>query len=190
MTDLGVFEHNQEILLELMTYDEDGKSTATDLLPTARVQRYEANSLVEVAHVKLREAKNGWYLGVFPVTNALPAGHYLVEYEAILGGEPYAEIERFQIAAPLVQSPTLLSKVQVSDLSILSAQGQATTFIMSGKPLASGIVRAMDESGSVAGSTTTDAQGHWTLTLVPGRYRIEFLHPNGTLLRTLEKVVN
>ena len=50
----------------------------------------------------------------------------------------------------------------------------------SGAPIAGAWVVALDATGSVAGATSADAQGEYTLAIPPGGYFLEFIDPSAT----------
>jgi|GEM_PF-4963498 len=191
MKHIGEYAKNQEIILELLTYDEESMPISADFSPTALLEQYGQNGLIEVARATLEEAKNGLYMKSFTVPESFAPGHYVITYEATIDGESYATHERFTVIGSSITSPsTPIQKVAVSDLSILTPAGLPTTVVIAGGPVQSATVRIWNQDKtSLISTATTDAQGHWTTSLYPGTYQFEFIHPNGTLLRTLEKVV-
>ncbi|WDI05132.1 hypothetical protein PUW25_25325 (plasmid) [Paenibacillus urinalis] len=191
MKHIGEYAKNQEIILELLTYDEESMPIPADFFPTAIVEYYSSNGLTQVAHVTLEEAKNGLYMKSFTVPESFNTGHYVITYEATIDGELYTVLERFRvIGSSNDSSSTPTQKVAVSDLTILTPSGLPTTVVMAGGPVKLAVVRIWSQDKKTLIDTiSTDAQGHWHTSLYPGSYQFEFIHPNGTLLRTLEKVV-
>lgn len=191
MKHIGEYFKNQEILLELLTYGEENEPIHTDFQPSAILEYYDGNGLIQVGHVTLEEAKNGLYLKSFSVPEGFKYGYYVITYEATIDGKDYITRERFQIVQGATGLPSeSLNRVQVSDLTILTPTGAPTTIVMSGAPVMGAIVQAwLKDKSKLVVKTTTDAGGHWNVTVLPGTYLFEFLHPNGMSLRTLEKAV-
>jgi hypothetical protein len=80
----------------------------------------------------------------------------------------------------------------VSDTTILTPSGGFTTVIVNGVPVKGAIVNiwSYDNPGMLVAKATTDSEGRWMTQVYAGKYIFEFVHPNGTVLRTLEKVVS
>ncbi len=186
MKDIGEYSSKQEILLELLTYDEQSNHISTDSLPIALIARYSADGFQEVAHVTLEEVKKGVYVKMYEVPESLSEGTYLVTYKAIIDSDPYEDIEKFTCIKSVTQKSS--DKILVSDLTMTTGNGYTTTVVIAGGAVEGATVQAISVTGEIT-STITDKQGHWNIYLYEGTYQIKFFHPNGSLLRTLEKVV-
>jgi hypothetical protein len=191
---IGGYTKNSTILLELLTKDEDSALIPTDFPPTALLEYFDGNRLISVLHVTLETIGPGRYLQAITVPDDWGYGDYLITYEAKLEGVTYTTKERFQVradsngsggGASVVNTPVI-----ASDLTVLTSSGGYTTVMMNGLPMLNAVVNIYAiSSGELVAKASTDSGGHWNTQVYPGTYKFEFVHPNGTILRTLEKAV-
>lgn len=186
MNYIGEYTQNSEILLELVTKDENNQPIHADFPPTAIVEYFDGNGLAEVGRVTLETIGIGRYFMPYYLSETSGIGTYIVKYEALLDGVSYTDRERFQVIASKVQD-----KIRINDLTLLSPTNSYTTIIINGIPVKGATVNIWTntETRRLIAKTTTDADGHWNAEVAVGSYYFEFIHPDGTLLRGFDKVV-
>ncbi|SFJ62179.1 hypothetical protein SAMN02799624_05212 [Paenibacillus sp. UNC496MF] len=187
---IGVYTKNSTILLELLNIDEDNAPIPADFPPTASLEYYDGDRLTIVQHVTLESIGPGRYLKAIFVSDDWGYGDYLVTYEATLNGVTSTTKERFQVRSGYASGAAPSAPVLVSDITVLTSNGGYTTVMMNGLPMPNAKVNIYAvSSGELVAKASTDSGGHWSTQAYPGTYKFEFVHPNGTILRTLEKAV-
>jgi hypothetical protein len=191
MNFIGEYSKNSTILLELLTYDEYNHPISADFPPTASIAYIDPNGLVDMEHVTLETIGTGYYLKAKIIDSDWNLGDYLVTYKATLDGKEYETRERFRLSLPSDQVRQQ-TPILVSDLTLLTSTNDFTTVIVNGQPVqnATVLVWSSGDNKTLVAKATTDAGGHWSVAIPPGQYTFEFVHPNGTVLRTLDKVVS
>lgn len=202
MSYMGEFTKNSLIFLELLTKDEQDQWIEPDSVPQATIYWCHQDGVTRVAHVTLDIVTTGLYTRPFQIPEQLAPGFYVIIYEAIIDGEFYKTYDYFRLVDKTVSWVDQLIehldnqflqkdlKIEVSSENMLTENGEPTRVYYFNRPLANALVRIVNaDTHHVVAQARTDAQGTWSALVYPGTYRIEFVHPNGQLLRQLVREV-
>jgi hypothetical protein len=96
---IGEFQKDSTILLELLTKDEENQSIPTDFPPTAVIEHYDRNGIVEVDNVTLETMEDGSrHTKIYQIPSHWNYGDYLITHRVFVDGVPYTTQEKFSLS--------------------------------------------------------------------------------------------
>lgn len=99
MNYIGEFQKDSTILLELLTKDEENQPITTDNPPTAVIEQYDRNGIVQVDNVKLETMGDGSrHTKVYEIPVNWKYGDYLITYFVTIDGVEYTTQEKFYLS--------------------------------------------------------------------------------------------
>jgi hypothetical protein len=98
MNHIGEFSKNSTISLELLIKEQKGRELVVDFEPSATIEHYEANSLIQLDNVTLITLEPGKkYAYSYAIPSHWSPGKYKVKYSIQINGKPHIIEESFNL---------------------------------------------------------------------------------------------
>lgn len=123
MNYIGEFQKDSTILLELLTKDEENQPIPTDYPPTARIEQYDRNGIVEVDNVTLETMEDGSrHAKNYEIPDTFQYGDYWITYSVSIDGIIYTSQESFTLKEAIT-TPTVPVEDEIVEEPVKSAEG-------------------------------------------------------------------
>lgn len=128
MNYIGEIQKDSEILLELLTKDEHNQTICADFPPTATIEHYSRNGVIEVDSVTLETMTDGSkHVKLLQIPSHWESGNYIITYKVRVNAQEYTTQEMFQLSEMegFVQSYELSNPIQ--EKAILESEQDLVT---------------------------------------------------------------